>query len=186
MDYSLGPIALGDPSHGLTYQTWTLRSDGSNIYLSAPNTPEYVFFAGTAAVWVALAFDQNGRVFIAWTANQVGQSYYYWYDTTIPGYRITALSGTVKRVFAMLDDPRTAESSSNDILFTYVRLGVLYLRQQRDRFGVEYNFGAAPGNLVQFGMNHKLRMQFAFLNTDGGGGLPPQEYRMPPGVNPPS
>jgi hypothetical protein len=186
VDYSLGPIAIADPSHGLVYQTWTVRSDGNNIYLSAPNTPEYVFFANTPAVWVALAFDQNAKIFIAWTGSLAGDSYYYWYDTTIFGYRISNLASPVSRVFAMLDDPRVAESSSNDIILAYTRLGTLYTRQERDRFGVEYNFGAAPGTLVQMGMNRKLRLQFAFQNVTGTAGLPPQEWNPALGINEPA
>lgn len=185
LDYHMGPVALSDPTLGIAYQLWQVRADGVNIYLSAPNTPEFVVLA-QPALWVALAFDQNGNVFIAWTADEVGDSYFYWFDTTIPGYRITALSGPVVRVFATLDDPRPIEFQNDDVILAYTRLGTLFYRQQRDRFGIEYNLGAAPGLLVQLGISHVLRLQFAFQNTTGNAGIPPKEYTMPPGVNPPS
>lgn len=186
LDYHMGPVALSDPTLSIAYQLWTVRGDASNIYLSAPNTPEYPVLPGQSAIWVALGFDQNGNVFIAWTANKTGQSYYYWFDTTIPGYRISAVPGVVNRVFACLDDPRPAEFQTDDVMVSYVRAQQLYMRQQRDRFGVEYDLGAAPGDIVQMGITHVLRMQWAFQNTTGNAGVPPKEYTMPPGVNPPS
>ncbi len=181
-----GPVAISNPSQGIAFQTWQVRADGVNIYLSAPNTPEFVYLPNTAAIWVALAFDQNGNTFIAWTQDLAGQSFYRWFDTTIPGYRVSTLTGPVLRVFATLDDQRPIEFQNDDIIFAYTRLGTLFYRQQRDRFGIEYNLGAAPGALVQLGMSHVLRLQYAFQNTTGNAGIPPKEYSMPPGVNPPS
>lgn len=186
LDYHMGPVALSNPTLGISYQLWRVRGDQTGIYLSAPNTPEFAILPGQSAIWVALAFDQNGNVFIAWTANVTGQSYFYWFDTTIPGYRITAIPGVVNRVFACLDDARPTEFQVDDVMVSYVRLGQLCMRQQRDRFGVEYNLGAAPGDIVQMFMTHVLRLQWAFQNTSGNAGVPPQEYRLPPGVNPPS
>jgi hypothetical protein len=186
IDVHPGPVALSNPTLGITYQLWQVRGDANNIYLSAPNTPEFKVLPGQSAIWVALAFDQNGNVFIAWTANNTGQSYYYWFDTTIPGYRISAIPGVVNRVFACLDDNRNAEFQVDDVMVSYVRAGQLYFRQQRDRFGVEYSLGAAPGAIVQFYMSHVLRMQWAFQNTLGNAGVPPQEFSPPLGINEPS
>lgn len=186
VDVHPGPIALANPLQGLNYQLWQVRADGTNIYLSAPNTPEFAYLPNTAAVWVALSFDQNGRPFIAWTADKVGTSYYYWYDTTIPGFRTSALVGPVFRVFAVMDDQRPLLIQNSDIILAYTRNGTLFTRVERDRFGVEYNQGAAPGKLVQLGMNTKLRLQFAFLNTTGQGGVPPQEWNPALGFNEPA
>ena len=89
-DVHYGGIALGDPSQGLQYQLWQARCDGTDIFLSAPNTPEYKILANVGAVWVALALDQNSRVFLAW-ANAAKAAFYYWYDSTIPGYRTSSI-----------------------------------------------------------------------------------------------
>lgn len=175
-DSHFGGIAIGDPSQGIVYQIWSLAADHSgNLFLSAPNTPSFSFLPGVNAVWCALAFDQNARAFAAY-CTAAGSAHYYWYDTTIPGYTTTALSGVVTRVFAALDDSRVAESATADILLVYERAGELFFRQQRDRYLVEYDLGPAPATLVQVGMNQAFRFQFAFENTLGAFSLPPVEY----------
>jgi hypothetical protein len=185
-DTHYGGIAIGDPSHGLSYQLWTCYTDSTgSVYLQAPNTPPFVQLANVGAVWVALAFDQNARVFIAY-AQKNGSAFYYWFDSTISGYRTTALSGVVPRVFAALDDARPLEISSSDVVLAYVRAGILYFRAQRDRFGVEYTLGTAPATLVQIGMNRVNRFQFAFQNVQGNSVLPPAEWNPALGFNEPA
>jgi hypothetical protein len=185
-DVHYGGIALSNASQGVQYQLWTATVlPNGDIQLSAPNTPAFTFLAGVNAAWVAIAFDQSANVFIAYST-ALGAASFYWFDTTIPGYRTTPLSGVVPRVFATLDDARPIENSNNDVILTYVRSGTLYTRQQRDRFGVEYNLGAAPGTLVQFGMNHVLRLQFAFQGVQGPRILPPAEYSPNLGINEPA
>lgn len=174
-DTHYGGVAIGDSSLGITYQLWSARCDGTNIYLSAPNTLEYTIIAGVGAVWVGIAFDQSARVFLCWTT-LAGAASYYWYNTLIPGYTISTLSGFIQRIFATLDDNRPAESSSADIILAYTRVTELFVRQQKDRFGVEYDLGVAPGTLVQLGMNRANRLQFAFQNVQGNTALPPVEY----------
>ena len=174
-DVHYGGIALGDASHGLTYQLWTCFTDGNNVWLSAPNTPAYIILPGVGAAWVALAMDQNARVFIAY-AILLGAASYYWFDSTIPGYRTSTLSGVIPRVFASLDDSRPALLTSSDVILSYVRAGELFFRAQRDRFGIEYDLGAAPANLVQIGMNRADRFQFEFQTGSGVNSLPPIEF----------
>lgn len=178
VDTHMGGIALGDPSQGLSYQLWTAQIINGVVYLSAPNTAPFAFISpGSQYVWVALSFDQNARAFIAY-ADAIGNAFYYWFDTTIPGYRTTGLAFGTTRVFAALDDIRPVENTNNDIILAYVRASTLFYRQERDRFGVEYNLGAAPATLVQIGMNTKWRFQFAFQNVKGASGfLPPQEWQ---------
>jgi hypothetical protein len=119
--------------------------------------------------------DQNARAFLTY-ADKNGNAFYYWFDSTLPGYRTTAIPGVVYRPFATLDDNRVVELASSDIILAYVRAGVLYFRAQRDRFGIEYTLGAAPATLVQMGMNNKFRLQFGFQNVQGNHVLPPVEY----------
>jgi hypothetical protein len=183
MDTHFGGIALGDPSQGVQYQLWTCFTDGNNIYLEAPNTPAFIELANVGAAWVAVAFDQNARVFIAYST-AAGNAFYYWFDTTISAYRTSTITGFVPRVFADLDDARPALLASSDVLLAYQRAGTLFLRAQRDRFGVEYNLGAVPATLVQIGMNTVDRFQFAFQNVQGkANALPPAEYSPYLGIN---
>lgn len=178
-DVSFGGVAIGDPSQGIAYQLWTAFTDGANVWLEAPNTPAFIYLANVGAVWVALAMDQNARPFVAY-ADKNGNASYNWFDSTIPGFRTSTLGGTVPRVFAALDDSRPALLASSDVVLAYVRAGTLFLRAQRDRFGIEYNLGAAPATLVQIGMNHGDRFQFAFQNVQGNSAVPPAEFH--PGV----
>lgn len=188
-DQHYGGKALADPSAGITYQVWTASISGANINLSAPSVPEFTVLSGVNAVWVALAFDQNAREFIAY-ADGLGNASYYWYDSTIPGFRTSTLTGPVFQVFAALDDSRPVESTNSDILLCYVRSGVLYMRAQRDRYGTEYNLGQVPGinhsaQLVQVGMNLKWRFQFAFQNVQAPE-LAPAEWNVGLGINEPA
>lgn len=188
-DQHYGGKALADPSAGITYQIWTASISGTNINLSAPAVPEFTVLSGVNAAWVALAFDQNAREFIAY-ADGVGNANYYWYDSTLPGFRTTALPGPVFQVFAALDDSRSVESTNSDILLAYVRSGTLYIRAQRDRYGTEYNLGSVPGidhtaQLVQIGMNTHWRFQFAFQNVQMPS-LAPAEWNVGLGINEPA
>lgn len=179
-DTHYGGVALGNATLGLQYQLWTAFIQGGAIWLEAPNTPAYAFLPGVEAVWVALAFDQNAREFIAYSTAS-GSTYYYWYDSTVPGYVTSELPGYVPRVFAALDDARIAESASADIILAYVRDDELYFRAQRDRYDIEYSLAVVPATLVQIGMNAINRFQFAFQNVQGTHAVPPAEFN--PGVN---
>lgn len=177
VDVHYGGIAIGNPTAGLQYQLWTAQALPGGIYLSAPNTPQYAILPGVAALWVALAFDQNARPFIAW-ADKNGQCSYYWYDTVGLNYVTSLVSGLVYRPFATLDDARPPQLQTSDVIFAYVRSGELYFRAQRDRYGVEYDLGPAPASLqlAQLGMNTRNRVQFAFQNVQGTSKVPPAEF----------
>lgn len=188
-DQHYGGIALADASRGITYQVWTATIEGANINLSAPAAQPFTVLSGVNAAWVALAFDQNAREFIAY-ADGLGNASYYWYDSTIPGFRTSTLTGPIFQVFAALDDSRAVESTNSDILLCYVRSGTLYMRAQRDRYGTEYNLGLVPGidhtaQLVQVGMNLNWRFQFAFQNVQQAG-LAPAEWNVALGGNEPA
>jgi hypothetical protein len=173
----MGGIAIGDASHGLLYQLWTCFLDGNgNISLAAPNTPAFVFLTVPDAVWVALAFDQNARPFIAY-ANKAGFCNFHWFNTLVNQFVTTALSRVVYRPFACVDDQQPAEIAISDIILAYVSAGVLYFRAQRDRYTIEYTLGAAPATLVQVGMSHVNRFQFAFQNVQEDHVLPPAEWK---------
>lgn len=184
-DQHFGGVAIGDPSQGIAYQLWTAFINGGTVYLEAPNTPATVLLSGVGATWVALAFDQNAQVFVAYSTTN-GSAFYYWFDSTLPGYRTSSLPGTTPRVFAALDDARPALSASADILLCYVQHGELFTRQQRDRYGVQYDLGVAPATLVQVGMSTVNRFQFAFQNVQANTPLPPAEWNKPLGINEPA
>jgi hypothetical protein len=189
-DVHPGGIHLGDASQGLNYQVWQARTDGTNIYLSAPNTPEFVQLSNTSAVWVSLAFDQNARPFIGYV-NQSGQAFFYWFSTLVNQFVTTQLptTGLYDRIFSAVDDLRPLNISASDIILVYVRGTTLYMRVQRDRFNVEYTLGTVPwGKLVQVYMNTHYRFQFAFQAVQQGqdSPLPPGEWNPALGLNEPA
>src|SRR5690606_40837110 len=94
VDYEVGGVALHNPSKGLLYQTWRARVLGQDILLGAPNTPEFVVYAGSATITeVSLAFDQNMRPTIAFV--ECGRAKLLWYDSAIPGETVTELAADV-------------------------------------------------------------------------------------------
>jgi hypothetical protein len=158
--------------------------------MSAPNTAPFVeLVTATPATWIGMSIDQNARVFLTY-ADGTGNAFYYWFDSTIPGYRLSSIPGPVFRPFTALDDNRIPDINSSDILLCYVRSGVLYMRQQRDRFGIEYTLGNVPSSgvdLTQIGFSHGLRFQFELqlVNPDGGV-VPPMEWNVALGFNEPA
>lgn len=162
VDVHEGGIALNDPSQGLQVQVWTASVDGSsNIVVSAPSAGSTIIINVPGITWVALAFDQNMRLFLAWMT--ASGTFFRWFDTTSSSFVITQLPAGSQFPFCCLDDSRVLQSSSSDILLAYVRAQNLYYLQQRDRYATERlltNVGV--GTFHQMGMNHTNRMQFQF------------------------
>ena len=162
IDYHLGPITIGDPTHGLSYQLWKARLSNGSVWLSAPNTEEFVFLSVPLNTnWVGLSFNQNGRPFICYSDGTTAK--FYWFDTVTSGFVTTTVSGVVERIFACIDDIRPLDIPNSDIIVAYKRAGHLFYRQERDRFNTEYDLGEVliyP--IAQLGMNQQLRLQFLF------------------------
>lgn len=179
VDYCDGGIAIQDASEGLLYQRWRARLFDagkltSHVLLDARNTPEFQLFAAPGMVQISIAFDQNMRPALAYVDG--AGSHLSWYDSTIPGMTVIGVNGTTPRI--AMDDPRLLGSNgyqTNDIILGYKRDGRLYYRQQRDRFGEEFDptedlpepqrteqraLIAASGGLIKIGMNRQLRLQF--------------------------
>ena len=140
-DYELGGIGLADASQGLQVQAWFLQITGpvsaNNVVISSSNTSPTVLFTAPDVTEVSLSFDQNMRPAVAYVS--AGNSYFWWYDTTIPGYTVITLTGATNPR-CTLDDKRAAEISLglSDIILAYLKGTNLYIRQQRDRFTIEY------------------------------------------------
>lgn len=131
-----GGVNLNDPSQGLFLKVWTCILVGDDVVLSAPGSPTTVVFSRPNLSEVSLAFDQNMRPFIAFV--QTGQSKFYWFDSLIQDFRFTDLPSGSTTPRCTLDDHRQAELSTSDIVLVYIHDGNLCLREQRDRFLIEY------------------------------------------------
>jgi hypothetical protein len=167
-DYEAGPVALSDPSQGLDYQVWHLTWDfATGDFTVTPETsgsPSVIINAANVTQ-CSLAFDNNGRVNIAYTAN--GQAYLYWYDTVAGSWTTDALEFGIITPTLTLDDKRTTQTGANDILLFYTKDNgdgtySLYRLRQRDRYGSEKLMLASfPPYLYKLGMHSGLRVQVA-------------------------
>lgn len=141
--YTMGPVAVGDPSHGVLNRAWELRYHDGGYYTrrasdgNAAWDAEVLLFADARAPReLDVAFDQQGRIFVC--AEIAGQVWAYFFDATLGAYTFADLgAGVTPR--CVLDSP--FDTTVGDVLVFYMQRarGVLCYRQQRDRYGVEYD-----------------------------------------------
>jgi hypothetical protein len=164
LDYETGGIALNDPSAGHLVQVWSARVvDSSHIVISNETGFETTYYSDFNITEVSLTFDQNMRPAISLVAD--GQPKLIWYDTQEAQEVVTDLASDVRSPRVSLDDKRTTQMSTNDIILAYLRGNNLYHRRQRDRFTIEYLLaeGIVPDEdwyLRRIGMNNVGRFQF--------------------------
>lgn len=175
-DWERGPLALEDVTEGLYYQDWKLTWDyGTGDFIVTPQSfgfPSVVLPAVANVTQCSLAFDKNGHINIAYTAN--GLPYLYWYDTVAASWLTTALPATVNCPTLTLDDKRRMESANNDIILWWTEhqgagLYNLYRALQRDRFDPlvpKLMSTGMPKNIFKCGMHDGLRVQLTLSNKD--------------------
>jgi hypothetical protein len=171
-DYEAGPVAISDTTKGLHHQVWHLTYDSGtgNLQVTPENTGIPITIITVAGVTqCTFAFDQNGDVTIAYTAG--GLPFMYWYDTDVPAWVTTQLVDGAITPTVCLDDKRTTQTNSSDILLFYTiedtpGVYTLYSREQRDRFTDEtlLKVGTRP-YLRKLGMHKELRVQIGLSNT---------------------
>jgi hypothetical protein len=171
VDWEKGGVALNDPSQGLNVRDWKAWTDGTKVYV-APDpegVPAVQVFTGTDITEVSLAFDQNMQPTLAFVDSGVAKL--WWYDTLAAGMTITSYPG-YKTPMLTLDDKRdiATQTGVSDIIFAYIRDGLVCWRQQRERFGVERVLGAAPSSatrIVGMGMadNNRLQIKLTIIPT---------------------
>lgn len=168
-DFEMGGAAIGDPSQGLQVQVWELRVLGRDVRVRPfPNGQYTLLFQDSDITRIGLAFDQNMRPAVAYVAN--GVTKLWWFDPRPAQQRnvFTAIPGARDPVIC-LDDKRPGQRDFSDILLFYLKddpsnpLQTLYMRAQRDRYGVEYAIGQLPQratSLRQVGMTTAGRLRF--------------------------
>lgn len=167
VDYEWGGVALQDSSQGLMVQFWRARieSENTQIIIDAQNIAPFVLITGVNITEVSLAFDQNMNPAVAYVED--GTPKLYWYDSTVPGMVTTTFPNIVTPRVS-LDDKRDSQSQNNDVIFAYMKNSNLYMRMQRDRYGVEYLLAEdidSPG-LIKIGMSRQNRFQWMFRNPE--------------------
>lgn len=159
VDYELGGIALNDPSKGNNYQIWKLEYVSGHVFISAPNTPRTILFSRAYITDISLAFDQNMHPFVSFT--EADQSKFWWYDTLTASQIFTNLPAGSQYPKTCLDDKRTTQTITSDIILAYIRNKTLYFRAQRDRFLIEYLLAInINARLDKLGMTTQNRVQF--------------------------
>lgn len=167
-DYEQGGIAIGDPTQGLQVQTWECYMLGDEVRVRPdPNGTPFICFNAPGTTKLSLAFDQNMRPVITFVVG--GLTKLWWYDPVIAEMTFTSYPGT-KDPVVLLDDKRDGQRDFSDVLFFYMKTGdaspALYMRAQRDRYGVEYAIGDFPAGtttLINAGMTKNGRLKFLVL-----------------------
>ena len=158
-DWDNGPIALSDPTYGLFARKWKGRYEDGNVIYSATGVADQVIYTAAGITELSITFDQNGNPCFAYV--QDGAAKMRWYDSQAGDYAIFSLAADAITPKVALDDKRKNHTSQSDIILAYIRSGGLYMRMQRDRFGVEYTLNAnVGGKLRRIGMSINYRMQF--------------------------
>ena len=162
-DFEDGPIELNDPSAGLYYQIWqALVHDGGVRLYDADEVPTEILTALNITE-MSFTFDQNGRPSICFT--QYGQTKIYWFDSSLGGVTTTTIGSGIGSPKVILDDKRSSQTGSSDIIMGYIKNNQLCYRQQRDRFLIEYVLATnVAGRLQKLGMGNNLRLQFVVGN----------------------
>jgi hypothetical protein len=157
-----GGVAVGDGTQGRQVADWlaSISFDGATINIQRTDGGAVTAFVtgGVNITEVSVSFDSNMNPSCAYRENGVVK--FKWYNTLTALFQTdTYIDVTSFKVSA--DDKRIQQSAISDVIFTYMVADVLYWRQQRDRYLVEYTAGTFPKYRIRrFGMTAVNRMQF--------------------------
>jgi len=164
-DYEAGPIALNDPSQGLSYQNWRIYWEAGDFIVTSETTLDSAVVLTVASVkQCSFAFDQNGHVNITYTLNN-DEAYLYWYDTNAAMWVQDLLSTGTTFPMLCLDDKRTTQTQASDVQLWYTKQQIdttynLYMREQRERYLNEQLMAQDTyPHPYKLGMHNGLRVQ---------------------------
>lgn len=164
VDYELGGAGLNDATQGLMVQVWRAFTDKDDplgtVYIESPTHPASVIYSAPGISDICLTFDQNMQPFLSFM--QGGAAKFWWFDTSLGMYVTTTLPIGSRSPKASLDDKRFFANVYNDIVLGYIQSDQLYVRYQRDRFEVVYDFNTVmTKDLLRIGMRADSRLMFA-------------------------
>lgn len=158
----LGGVAINDPTQGRMVRVWMCYLNGQDVNVAPQieGTPVTTVFTATGLIkQLSLGFDSNMSPVIAYTEDDIVKL--RWFNT------LTSLFQTDSYPLAVngrcsTDEKRAGLDGLSDVIFSYVESGVLYYRQQRDRYLTAYVVGAVPAGfkLRITGKNVGNRFQF--------------------------
>lgn len=148
--FTLGPVAISDPSGGLVACVWRVRLVGQEVHVCRANAsgngwqPETVLFSiddGLGPVTeLDFAFEQTGNPVVCCErpTGEGGASeiWIYFYDATVPG-NVFRNFGAGRTPRAILDRPLEIADSDVEVFYISDSKGRIVYRQQRDRYEVE-------------------------------------------------
>ena len=163
VDYEWGGVDIADTSKGMQVKIWTCRYLENQIIISDGSISHAILNVENVTA-LSFAFDLSMQPVITYVVNN--ETYLNWYDTAI-AQRVTTKFGIdfITPQLA-LDEHRAFQSANADVVFAYLREGILRTRLQRDRYQIEYSY-AVSQELVQIGMTSNYRFAFAskVMNT---------------------
>lgn len=163
----LGGVALNNATQGRRVKDWRAWIESGSTIKVAPLpglSPETTLVSGGINITtVSLAFDSNMQPAVCYLEDGVLKL--LWYDTINSVFTTTTFPGCTNGKVCS-DDKRAGQEGASDVLFTYLRAGSLYWREQRDRYLVERLVGVVPAGfrLVTMGMNALGRMQWRLVS----------------------
>jgi hypothetical protein len=167
VDYHLGGNGIEDNSGGMRSRVWTGRYLDGAVYLWATGVAPVNVLTIADVEELSFCFDQDARPVIAYELSTGGCALRWWNPGEEEFQTVAVASATSPRV--TLDDSRPESIADSDVLFTYMRDGVLYFREQRDAFAVEYELrtGLAGKMIGRFGMNERQAIQWQLVTALG-------------------
>lgn len=168
VDYARGGVAIGDPTQGHDVKTWKIesRNDGfckpSEVYISAPDIEEFLLPDITGNVTsISFAFDQNMQPAIVYTLGW-HNTFLYWWNSATSAYETLSLGAGLRTPILRLDDVKETGDGVSELILSYTKGDCLFVRLQRDRYGVEYLVDAGGYRFIaQCGMSAGRRFQWA-------------------------
>ena len=160
VDYEPGGIALQDTSQGLATATWVAQYTDGAVFLGIEGKDPQRVLDRAGVDMIGLAFDQAMRPMICFSEN--GEIWLWWYDPSVNKQSISPITQGQNPCIT-LDIHQREQAERSDVILAYQRGRALYMRQQRDRFTVEYPLSEeSPGALDAIGMAKTSRLQFRF------------------------
>jgi hypothetical protein len=163
IDHESGGVGIQNSSQGLSSHVWTtvITEDKTTIITSSDIVPDTVLYTGNNITEVSLTFDQLMNP--AFCFIEDGEMKLRWYNSLESGMVTTNFGSGYVSPKVSLDD-KEDNTGISDVIFAYIKDNILYYRQQRDRYEIEYQVSDSPVRRIQkIGMTSGFRFQFLCL-----------------------
>lgn len=161
VDYEWGGIDLADTSKGMQVKIWTCNYVENQIIISDGLISHTVLNVENVTA-LSFAFDLSMQPVVTYVVN--GETYLNWYDTAVSQRVTTKFGADYITPQLSLDEHRAFQSTNADVIFAYLRQGILRTRLQRDRYQIEHDLSEAKNQkLTQIGMSKNYRFQFRLV-----------------------